>query len=709
MSQKINKVRNPSLQGRKGIPRGWTWKGTRGTSWEHAGDGDHEAIQISSRTQKGCATWSQVVSCKSETNYRIEATISCGLRSDKDDGSAGLVLSVHPVHEDSEQSRSRSTPGILRSSSPVAIRTIFLAGEGVRRLRISVGISHASGDAHVHEVRVIEMIDPDAVSHPLAIPPPAHALPAPYKVRSVCVCSQTAADRPLTDLLARYFGRKKVACLSPADFRIGSSTADAILFPDAAPPSGLRSLRSLFKLAGDRLVVISLPAFAKLSNDALRLRRITQTDDPICAKVVWANHATRGFALNDMFPFAWGGKNPDSFVQNQFRRGKTLEPFCKKHGLIPLLESVCDQDATSDRPICFYKEISGGGLFVIDIEPVEAPLTTLGESSLAMYLLLSLLGQTQHGLGQFTVPELETSAIREMVRESSIRFAPFFVHDSGLPADEITEQLVTIGGGDEGYGLSLNPKPVILVRSGLEHSDAVSVYGTFFWFKNLVRMVPHTCPYATALISRFQLAWSPLAADWEWELGWRRPAEASSPPLHSRLVDSPFAALVDMVSSPANRVRVVVPRLTGTYARYKRWLPALWDTFRAGSYFCPQSESPSDRDLFAWQRSRYDLVVEADPAGFQESSHRQAARAGAELIRIEVPGHDADFVSASIQRTDLVATLLEQVVGLQFGLIASNRGVKTVRFDGFAPVAPGAALIVLQNDTALQVRSSRAG
>ena len=79
------------------------------------------------------------------------------------------------------------------------------------------------------------------------------------------------------------------------------------------------------------------------------------------------------------------------------------------------------------------------------------------------------------------------------------------------------------------------------------------------------------------------------------------------------------------------------------------------------------------------------------------------------MIRLEIPSSDADYTAHSIQRTDLVATLLEQTIGLQFGLLAVNRSATPVTFNGFSPVAPGEALIIDQRDPMLRVDASQAG
>jgi hypothetical protein len=309
------------------------------------------------------------------------------------------------------------------------------------------------------------------------------------------------------------------------------------------------------------------------------------------------------------------------------------------------------------------------------------------------------------------VPVRKEAEFRDLIREAGVRFKEIVVLDADLPAREVTEQLVTIGREDESFGLPLQPKPVILVRSGLSSGDVGSVYGAFVWFKNLIRFEPTPCRYAEALASRFRLAWVPSVAPWEAGDGWRCGGQAR---LDTTIeVDgADVAALIDIVSCPINRVRVVLPRDDASYRRYSSWLPRLMGAFVPGKYFAPGVDGGdgfADRSRFSWRRVRHELEVVTDASVFTEDAHSDVLAVGGQVIRIELPGCDADFVANSIQRTDLAATLLEQVIGLQYGLIAVNRRASSVRFDGFRPVRPGKALLVDGDDPALQAEVSRVG
>ena len=714
MSEKVNTLRNPTFVHGKAGPRCWVYSTTSQAAKWQRGLADHAhdkvGIRVISQKATGSAFWSQIVTCQPGKHYRVEATVECNLTADHED--AGFVLAIEPASDGQPDGPRRVTPGIHRASEPLSLRTTYQAPDGARQVRISVGVVNARGTARIHEVRFIKILEPDEISHAMAIPPLPFTMNPPKSAETVCVCSKNADTRPITGLLAAYLGGRHVLAVSPGEFQSTTLKTDALLLPDPSPPPSIRSLRGLIKLAEHRVVVVSLSAFAQLCRAKLSLRRIEQTDDPICAKVAYGNCATRGFALHDTFAYAWSGREPGSFVQIHFRKTRELKEFCKRHGFETFLLSVCDQDVTSDRPIGLFKESAGGGLFVLDINPAEAASSTLGEPALALHLLLSILGQPQTHLGQFIVPVPRESEFRAMLREMDQRFDPFVVHDADVPVEEVTEQLVTVGREDQMCGLPLQPKPVILVRSGLISGDVLSDYASLIWFKQFIRIEPYACPYAQQLASQFRLAWVPCVARWESPDGWRRSGNPPTEPMTIEFEDAPMAAMIDVVSCRLNRVRVVLPRLNGPYARYPRWLGQLTEVFPPGSFFAlgpPPGADFTDRDRFVWRRSNYDVQVVADPREFDSPAHHDVMAAGGDVVRIEIPGDDADLSAHSIHRTDLAATLLEQVIGLQLGLIAVNRATHHVQLDGLPPFATGEALVLDRRDPVLHANASRAG
>lgn len=719
LKTKVNRIRNPGFADGKAGPRSWVWSATaKEAAWRRTRCDerpDASLMTITKEQSEGDAFWSQVVVCKPGEHYRIEATVTCELAaSDQiaDVAPRGFVITAEPWIEDRSGGDRRISPGVTRSAKPIAVRTYYAAPDGIRRLKLSVGVVNARGTVAIHDVRFIEILELDEVAHVLAIPPPPYAVPSPRTAKSIAVYSRTAKHRPVTRRLAAYFGESKVTALTPETLRTREAAADAVLFPDEVLPPSIRSLTGLKKLAAERIVVVSLPAFTKLVGGVLSLRRVEQDDDPIHAQVVYANHATRGFALHDVFPYAWCGKGEGSFVQNQYRKTPALEEFCRRHGFITVLASMCDREVTSDRAICLYKETPGGGLFVLDIEPAEDDASTYGEPVLAMHFLLSVLGQKQVNLGQYASADHAEPRFREQIREMPTRFEHFVVHEADLPIEEVTEQLVTIGREDQTYGLPLVPKPVILVRSGVTSGDHESIYGAFVWFKQFVRMAPYLCPYAQPLAFQFRLAWVPCVAPFEPRDGWMRGSRPSTVPTTIEMEGGAVAALIDVVSRPISQPRVVFVKESESFRNCATWLPLLAAAFPPGPYFAllpDKSDARSDRDRFTWRRRPYDVQVAVDSAAPWTETHRQVLAAGGEVMRVEVPAYESDFVAYSIGSTDLTATLLEHVIGLQYGLIAVNRQPSTVRFGAVPPVRPGAALIVDRRDPLLHEAATQAG
>lgn len=704
----VNKIRNPNFShGREG-PRHWNFRrGGPGIRVERRPDG---GVTVISDRSTSSGLWCQVLRCKPGEYYRVEAVLTCETSGASE--KSGAVLQVEPLVNGRRAGDARRTPAIHASTQPATVRAYFQAPKNAAEVRISVGLVQAVGSVTLTEARFIHILEPEEQSHPLAIPAPGPGRTVPQTFDRVCVCAERGDPRPITALLRLALGDSRVTVLQPSDFRMPAGHGDAILLPDDTPPPGLRSLETLFTLAADRVVVISLPAFSKLTRNKLQVRRVEQLDDPIHAKVTYSNFATRGFALHDAFAFAWAGRRPGSFVQNHFRKTPAFKAFLHRHGFVTLLESVCNTDANSARAAGLFKRTFNGGLFVLDIEPTEAGPSTLGEPVPAVHLLLSILGKTTVGLGQYTVPVRTETALREMIRDMGTRFEGFVVQDEDVPVDQIETQLVTIGGEVQSYGLPLRPNPVVLIRSGLVSGDVESVYAVLTWLKHLVRPEPIRCPYTSALVGKFRIAWAPCPAGWEMREGWQRGGAPPAAPMDLELEDAGIAGLIDVVSVPNNQARVISARADGLFSRALAWLPTLFAKFAPpATLICsvPDAESFGERRTLDWRFLQHDLRLGVDANSFNEEIHRQVLEAGGSVLRIEVPGGDADFVAHSIFRTDVAAMLLEQVVGLFHGLIAVNRSAAAIPLDGFQPVLPGQAMILGTQDPAIHALAALAG
>lgn len=716
LARTVNRIRNPDFALGEDVPRHWTWHSTSAAARFGQAEGEIPAsargVGIRHLSPRGLSRLEQSLKCRPGKYYRVEADVSCVLETATDD--AGLFLTLRTPDSTLDL---RSAP-IVQSSQPIAIRAYFEIPKPIQQVIVGVAVSAARGWARVHQVRFIPIIEPEEESHAMAIPPPAIADPAPRRVETICICSAASADRPLVDRLRAAWGTKQVSTQDARTKKV--SSADVVLFPDDAPPAAVRTLKGLLELAQSKLVIISLPAFAALSRGVLSVRTIEQDDDPIHARVVFSNWATTGFALHDCFPHAWPGRVTGSFVQRQLRSSPAQKAFCTKHQLTVLLDSMCDSDATSHRPVCLFRAFDRGALIVCDMQPMEIVASTMNEPTITMQLLKSLLGRANPGLGQYTVPYRTGTQFRQMLRDFSDRAPAFVVHDDRDPQHDSDPVLVTIGGGDASFGLPLAPKPLVLIRSGLTSGEVESMYAALQWLKHLIRPLPHPCSYAEELCRRFRFAWIPYVAPWHVREGWsatrfevdglkgrggrQTVSGCDALEMSLELTDAAMGAVIDVTTSPDQITRVMMPDSLGVHRRMIDWLPKLIPLALPAPVhaFLPSADGPSsNRGDDEWRVVSPSVEVSRNPSLFDNTLHRDAACAGAAMVRIELPRHDADFVTNSVHGTALGATLIEQVIGLVYGLIAVNRSANPVTIAGLPPLAAGQTCVLSATDPIL--------
>lgn len=695
----LNIVKNPRLNEGRSVPRGWRWRESgKGHTWvRQPGFNGHQPIMtVRSASAKGRAGWSRRLRCpRDEEHYRVETIVSGEYECSG--AGTGFVLSIQPLSDGKPCGRRVELVGPAHMPGPTVLRAYYELPDDINWVELSVDLIRAKGEVRIHDVMMLPIIEPEAKSHVHAAVPHPYAYPSPRKIRSVCVCTNqgTTTDepggRPIVDLLRKYYGRGKVTSVAPSALRPDTVKADAVLLVDELPPPSIATLPKLYKLAETHLVVISLPAFARLVGSVSDIRTVIQSDDPIHAKHRFANHLTRGFALGDVFPYAWRGRDRRTFVQRHFRRSANLKAFCKRHEFETILESVCETEATSDRPICLHKETDGGGITVLDIEPSESIPTNFDEPDLALFLLLNVLGAQQNALGQYVTPARCEKTFRDEIVELRHRYPVLTLTGEDHPEKPRRNQLVQVGADEDASGLPVVPRPLILIRTGLQGDDTDGVYGAMYWLKNLVRPEPFACPYAYELISRFRFAWVPAVAAWHAGLGWRRPDDTDVYEHQWEFDSGSVAAVIDVTTTPLRELRVVV---SGSTARKRcaELLPPLVRQFfdRKFLYRCaPKGQAVGEPAFMQWQLQKLVPQIVADEDGvFDRHVHRTALDAGATLIRLEVPGPTADLTCGSIWRTDLVAGMLEALVGLQYGWLAMNRRLSPMRIE---PPAGGMA------------------
>ncbi|GMU37287.1 MAG: hypothetical protein KJ057_06720 [Phycisphaerae bacterium] len=706
----VNRLRNGGLTWtRSGLER-WRAIAAPGAPRVAPFPEDGRGARIELQSPRSSCGIEQTTALRGGKPVRIEAEVRCELQGSASDSGAALVAQALDAR--GRVIREWITEPILVARTPVRVRAYLQTPEGTVTLRVRVGAVRSRGALDVLGAAVIPILEPEWRSHALAIPPAGP--PSASSVRRVALCVRDPGRRLVSLLLAALdgeCGRPRLDVL-PAETSLAAlERYDAVLLPEDRLPRGLSSIGALLRFAANRVVVVSLPATASASRGAMRVRTVEQPEDPMHAYVTWNGPATRGFALHDGFPFAWEGSTPGAFVQRQATRTAAFKALCDRWELSPLLKSLCNTDAASDRVVGLARSTDGGGFYVLDLLPLEAPPSTLGEPAPLMTLVLNLLGCGVGGLGQFCVPLATEAEFRSLIREMAVRFRGCRVHDADVPAVELRDQIVSFTGAERSVRATSSAAPDraapdrgwIIIRTGRTTGDLESVYAAWMYFKQLVRMTPHVCPYVDALLSSVRLAWQPLGAAWEATGGFRRGGGAARPEALSGLreflasCNGRLIALIDLVSAPHERVRVVGSGPQRAEAAVADWMPRLWHSFGPAPGFAftpPAGAGRADRDAFTWrwhappiETARGDAVLDDPPAA-------DAHRSGAAVWRVEIPGGDADFVARSIERTAIGATLLEHLIGLHAGLVAVNRRPHPVEFPPFAPVAPGEALIV---------------
>ncbi len=691
MPERFNQIRNADYSEGVKRPRGWTWSADLASVTAEsveADDGASRDIVITSEDEQASGFYTQRVRCKAEHWYRIEAVMTCACETAIDDG--GAMLCVRPLIEGEETGPVRLAV-VTRSVGPETLRGYYRVPEGAKAFEVGVGVAGATGEVRLHSALVIPNIEPDVASNPLALPPPPYTYAAPRKVRRICVCDDKAENRPLVAMLRTRFRKALVEHHRTDQLPLSTLQADALIVAGSKPPAGMRSLSALEREGANRLVIVSLEAFAKIVGGDLKVRAVDQPDDPIHAKVVWANFITRGFALRDAIPWTSPSSDRRVFRQRHIRRGATVTRLRKTHGYETILESETDSDSTSDHPICLYKEIAGGGVVILDTDAVETLPTTQDETGLAALMLLNMLGVDQAAVGQYTVPVDTENAWYRLLREFAERYAA--VRLSG--ADRC-DMMLEVGASQETFGLSPAPRPVLLIRTGLTGDDFAGMYGCMTYLKHLVRNAPYETPFARDLLGGFRLAWVPLCAPY----GVASSHEAAGA-MTGEFQSGSIAAVVDVTDTSRRSLRIAYGASNAAYKRHADLLPQLAECFAAGRFFyraVDDGEALSRRDTLRWRQENLLPTVELDPESFDSEFHRAAADAGANLIRVEIPGSSRDFICNSIWRTDQVASTLEHVIGAHYGILAANRTANRVVFDGHPPLAPGQGVAQRGND-----------
>lgn len=674
MLDELNKIRNSNFAAGGPKPTSWLWHNNDGeAAWQPvptSGNGDLAGVEIRAHKHRAAAIWAQSFRPKKEQNYRIEAVVSCDCEPAPGNTEGGLSLTLQPFDADGTPRAAVSTPA-LHKAHEYTIRAYYETPPDTRRIELRIGLTNAVGSAAIHDVRVIPVLEVDAKSHPWAIPAIPYAQPAPMRVRKVCVVTDRP-DRPVVELLRARFGQGAVQTCSSRGFRSASRDADAVVFADARPPASCRSVAALRTLARKRIVVVSLQAMEVISGGRLVTRAIRQIDDPLHARIRYADYATNGFALYDIIPFAYRADHSTAMTQRQFRVNEPFRNFCSSNKLDVLIESEADSDATSRKPVALFGRTDGGAIVVMDVEPAESIGSSLDEPALAAHLLIASLGATRVTLGQYSAVARNAEEFDSHVRDVVDRF-PELSHAAGSPPEQPeSPYLVTVGRDLDTIGLPLVPRPMLLIRTCLRGDDLIGAYGVMLWLKHLLRKAPFDSPYAKTLASALRIAWMPLSGPMTTWGGWRATGDPKPFPLEIDFDPGSIAAMIDITTWRGDHANILTPKRDRFLADLSDMLPPILPSVAsAGSLRRSGVVTPDQAG--AWCSDTPDINITVSSDSFRQPIHRAASDAGGRLVRLEVPGSHSAPMAHSIWQTEWIAHTLEQLAGLLVGAIVVNR------------------------------------
>jgi len=681
----VNLVKNARFALGKKKPQSWRWHSEGDAArWAHAPSTNgrtDRVMLIESDDAEQSAVWAQTVPCKREQHYRFEADVECNCTGTGE--ACGVVLSVRCHGQDGPLGSPRRFAPVRQTCEVLTLRGYFKTPAQARRIEIRIGIAKASGWARIHDVRLMDNLELDACSHVLAVPPPAHSVQPPRVVRRVVVCGEADACPSLLEILRLRFGAANVRTQPIGKAGVQRLRADAILIPGDTPPADLCTVAQLEQLCRNRIVVISIEAFARLFKTPPTTKTIEQRDDPLHAKVTCGCFITTGFAMQDVFPFAGVGDRPPCLVQRQFVTNRAFHDFRKRHGFEIFLTAVTDNDRTMDKPIGLYRPTPNGAAVVCDLDALEARPTTLGEPTVAAALLLNMLGGTEPALGQYVAPARSESEFRGELVDLGTRYQALACLGLDRSESSVEGAVVRLGHDDESFGLALPRRPAMVIRTGLRGGDEDGIYGTQLWLKRLVRPAPFLCAHARYLTRRFRVFWLPLHRAWNDAVGLLRPSE-SRRDTHDEFDPGATRVVIDVTACAENALRVVVGRTGALFEHCARALPALaraMDPHRFVIHAPEPGAAVDDFDRRAWCLADIRPEVLVDETSFCDPLHRSTLDSGGDVVRIELPRSLTDLTADSIWRTDLAACTLDRVVGQTCDAFATNHVGSVLELD----------------------------
>jgi len=624
MNQKLtNRLRNGDFSlGQRG-PVGWRWLVIDGQAARSFGRGRHRgqrSLCVELGEGGGAGGIWQRISCRRGQSYRVELVG----RSDSNVTGVGVRVGWRAENRCLHELSWRVD---LSVDEWTLWRQYVDRPAGAEELELQIGVCGRGGRCWLDAVRVIPVEEREESSHVLAAVPPPLAYPSPVCAKRVIVYGPAGSDSKLVDWLARRLGSQAASWRSLAQLRRGPG-ADEAIFVEDGPWAGA-SLEQLEQWGGQGLAIASLGAFARAVNgrgrDVVRTRVVRQQLAPPAGRVVWANFITRGFALWDVLPYCWEPDADGWFCQRQIVMTRGLKRLLAAEGFQIVLSSEGEFDRTSEHPLVLYRaDGRGGGVLVMDAWLASSSSSNLAENEPAAALLLNALGRRQVSLGQYVVPAAKrrdaTSEVWELVKRFEV------VAASGSR----NRPLVRLWGPERAA-----PEKRVLLRTGYDPRQWVGFYSVLVWLRSLARDVQMGGP-GREVARRVHLVWDALADD-----GGQDSQDGS------------FDAVIDVCGERQDGASVAVHR-------GPTWLG------RCGGHVADVLRGLGhDGPDIAWRSARR---VAHDKCG-----QRFPRVDSGTWLTIHLPDCGDSGLHRSMESTELGASLVEQAVGAQIGLIAANR------------------------------------
>ncbi len=203
--------------------------------------------------------------------------------------------------------------------------------------------------------------EPDIRSHPLAHVPPWSQYEARPPMERIVLPASRAGLEPL---LRQGFGGELRIIDTPRSLRaLAREVVGAAWVFDPAW-AGLLSWRELRTLAEASRVVVDLDAFVRLTGRGLKLVERSSDYDMFSARVEYADFATRGFALQDVF--AWCTFDGVRFSQRVIRRDAAWRRFAQREGFCTLLTNETPWENRNGDIVAALRDAGTGQLVVSD-------------------------------------------------------------------------------------------------------------------------------------------------------------------------------------------------------------------------------------------------------------------------------------------------------------------------------------------------------